>query len=160
MTVVILGDVQAMSTLQKASIFVDAVLLFNDAIGIVEFVSESAVRAAVKDTVEIMQNSTQIQRVIQAFITAWDKAEASGSATEKVHALVVFLKDSNVAGILWTIISSLFQEMTWVDWLKTAAKVFLMLISSLATDGAALIARIGLFVIAAYDFKKKLQNMA
>lgn len=155
-----LSDVQIRSTVQKASIFVDAVLLFYDAVGIIEFVSESAVRAAVKDTVEILQNSTQLQRVILAFITAWDKAKESGSATEKVHALVVFLKDSNVAGILWTIISSLCQEMTWVDWLKAAAKVLLMLISLLATDGAALIARIGLFAIAAHDFEKKLLNMA
>ena len=150
-----LADVATISMYQKASVLVDATLLFTQVVGIKKFVSESAVRTAVKGTVESLQNSTPIRRAIEAFFTAWDEAEEAGSVMEKARALFFLLKDSYAAGILWTIIKSLFQEMSLVDWLKTVAEVFLMLIASLATDGAALMARIGLVVLSAHDFAKK-----
>ena len=51
--------------------------------------------------------------------------------------------------MLWTIIKSLYKEMSKWDWVKTAAKVSAMIIAALATDGAVLIAKIALAVLAA-----------
>ena len=45
------------------------------------------------------------------------------------------------------------------DWVKTAAKVSAMIIAALATDGAVLIAKIALAVLAAVDFAKKIANL-
>ena len=59
------------------------------------------------------------------------------------------LKETYAAGLLWTIIKSLYKEMSKWDWVKTAAKVSAMIIAALATDGAVLIAKIALAVLAA-----------
>ena len=49
--------------------------------------------------------------------------------------------------------------MKWYDWLETAAKVSAMIIAALATEGAALIAKVALAVLAAVDFARKIANM-
>ena len=48
---------------------------------------------------------------------------------------------------------------TW-DWLKTAGIVSAMIVAALATDGAALIAKIVLALNSAYEFIKKLTNLS
>ncbi|XP_068705428.1 uncharacterized protein [Montipora capricornis] len=153
-----LADIEATSLLQKASIIVEAVMLVMQVVGIKVSVSESAMRATVEDTVKAIEHSSEMQKAIQAFITSWN--EAGGSAMKKARAIFFLLKDSYTAGILWTIIKSLCRDMTWADWLKTAAEVSAMLVASLLTDGAALIAKIALVVMAAVDFAKKLHNLA
>lgn len=152
------ADVETASILQKASIIVEAVLLVMQVVGIKVSVSERAMRATVEDTVTAIQHSSQMQRAIQTFITAWN--EAGDSATRKARALFFLLKDTYAAGLLWTIVKSLCREMSWADWLKTAAQVSAMLIAALGTEGAALIAKIALVVLAAHDFAKKLLNLA
>ena len=49
--------------------------------------------------------------------------------------------------------------MKWYDWLETAAKVSAMIIATFATEGAALIAKIALTVLAAVDFARKIANL-
>ena len=61
--------------------------------------------------------------------------------------------------MLWTIIKSLCKEMSKLDWMKTAAKVSAMIIAAVATEGAALIAKIALTVLAAVDFARKIANL-
>ena len=49
--------------------------------------------------------------------------------------------------------------MKWYDWLETAAKVSATIIEALLTDGAALIAKIALAVLAAVEFDRKINNL-
>ena len=140
-------------TFRQVRILVQAVTLVMQGLGITVSVGKSVI---FKDTFTAIQNSSQMQRAIQAFTTAWNKAGNNPCA--KANALFFFLKDSHAAGILWTIITSLCQEMTQADWLKTAFKVSAMLIASLATNGAALIARIVLFGLNASDLAENLKT--
>ena len=150
------ADIEWTSILQEASILVEAILLVMNAVGISLSVSESTMEATVEETARAIENSPALQRAIAEFISSW---HAAGSALEKAKAIFVLLKDSYAAGILWTIIKSLCREMKWYDWLETAAKVTAMIIAALATEGAALIAKIALIVMSAVDFIRKLANL-
>lgn len=152
------ADVETMDTFRKAQILVRAVSLVIQALGITVSLSQTAMRAIFKDTATAIENSSQMQRAIQAFCTSWN--EAGDSPAGKASALFFLLKDSYAAGILWTIISSLCQTMSRVNWLKTVAKVSAMLIASLARNGEALIGRIAVFGFGANDFAKDLKKMA
>ena len=152
------ADIDWTSILQEASILVEAILLVMSAVGISVSVSESTMEATVEETARAIENSSALQRAIAKFISSWHAA--GGSALEKAKAIFVLLKESYAAGILWTIIKSLCREMKWYDWLETAAKVTAMIIAALATEGAALIARIALVVLSAVDFIRKLANLA
>lgn len=150
------ADIDWTSILQEASIVVEAILLVMSAVGISVSVSESTMEATVEETARAIESSSALQRAIAEFISSW---HAAGSALDKAKAIFVLLKDSYAAGILWTIIKSLCREMKWYDWLETSAKVTAMIIAALATEGAALIARIALVVMSAVDFIRKLANL-
>ena len=149
-------DIDSTSILQEASILVEAILLVMSAVGISVSVSKSTMKATVEETAKAIKNSSALQKAIAEFISSWHSA---GSALKKAKAIFVLLKASYAAGILWTIIKSLCREMKWYDWLETAAKVTAMIIAALATEGAALIARIALVVMSAVDFIRKLANL-
>ena len=154
---VTVADIKWASVLQEASILVEAVLLVMQAVGVEISPSESTLDATIKDTVEAIEKSSQLQRAIKEFISSWKAA--GGNALEKAKAIFILLKDSYAAGILWTIIKSLCKEMKWYDWLETVAKVTAMIIAALFTDGAALIAKIVLVVLSAVDFARKIANL-
>ena len=150
------ADIDWAIILLEASILVEAIFLVMSAVGILVSVSEMTMEATVEETTRGIENSSALQRAIAGFISSWHSA---GSALEKANALFFLLKDSYAAAILGTIIKSLCREMNWYDWLETAAKVTAMIIASLATKGAALIARIALVVMSAVDFTRKLDNL-
>ena len=152
-----LEDIDWAKIMQYASIVVEGVMLVLQAVGIKASVSSSTVKATVEDTAKAIQESSVMQKAIQAFIKAWK--EAGGSASAKAKAIFFLLKNSYGAGILWKIIKSLCSNMSTWDWIKTAATVTAMIIASLATDGVALIAKIALAVVAAADFAKKIANV-
>ena len=143
--------------LQEASILVEAVFLVVQAVGIEISPSESTVKAVIEETMKEIENSSHLQGEIAKFISLWEAAE--GNALAKAEVIFILLKDSYAAGILWTIIKSLCTEMKWYEWLETAAKVTAMILAALATDGAALIAKIALIVLSAVDFARKIANL-
>ena len=151
------ANIESASILQEASILVEAILLVMSAVGLEVSPSESTMQATVEDTVNAIERSSALQRAIAKFISSWDAA--GGNAINKAKAIFVLLKESYAAGILWTIIKSLCKEMKWYDWLETSAKVTAMIIAALATDGAALIAKIALIVLSAVDFARKIANL-
>jgi len=151
------ADTKWSSVLQEASILVEAVLLVMQAVGIKVAVSESTMKATVEDTAEAIQRSSQLQRAMKKFVDSWKAA--GGNAAAKAKAIFILIKESYAAGILWTIIKSLCKEMKWYDWLETVAKVLAMIIAALATDGAALIAKIVLIILSAIDFARKIANL-
>ena len=114
-------------------------------------------KATVEDTAEAIQRSSQLQRAMQKFIDSWRAAGRNAAA--KAKALSYLIKDSYAAGILWTIIKSLCKKMKWYDWVETSAKVSAMIIAALATDGAALNAKIALIILSAVDFARKIANL-
>lgn len=86
-----------MDTIRQGKILVQAVLLVIEALGITVSVCESVMTAIFKDTSTAIQNSSQMQKAIQAFNTALD--EAGDNPWKKASALFFLLKDSKAAGI-------------------------------------------------------------
>ena len=143
------ADIEWASILQEASILVEAILLVMSAVGITVSVSQRTMKATVEEAPLAIENSSALQRAIAKFISSWHAA--GGNALKRAKAIFYLLKESYAAGILWTIIKSLCREMKWYDWVETVAKVTAMIIAALATEGAALIARIALVVMSAVD---------
>jgi len=152
------ADIDWASILQEASILVEAILLVMSAVGLEPSVSQSTMKVTIEDTAKAIENSSALQRAIAKFISSWHAA--GGNALKRAKAIFILMKESYAAGIVWTIIKSLCREMKWYDWLETAAKVTAMIIAALATEGAALIAKIALVVMSAVDFIRKLANLA
>ena len=104
-----------------ASIVVETVMLAVQAAGIKVAVSERTMEAAVKGTAKAIAESSVMQKAIQTFLKSWKGAKGSNWARAK--AIFILLKDSSAAGMFWAIVKSLFAEMSWWDWIKTAAQV-------------------------------------
>jgi len=151
------ADIEWSSILQEASIVVEAVLLVMHAVGISLTVSKRTMEKTVEDTANAIKRSPKLQTAIAEFIASWKAA--GGNAVAKAKAVFNLIKDAYEAKILWTIIKSLCKEMKWYDWLETVAKVVAMIIAALATEGAALIARIALIILDAVDFARKIANL-
>ena len=150
-----LKGVMDASWLQMASVIVEAVLLVLSAVGIKVSVSESVIQSTAEEVVGTVESSSLLQKALQQLEEAFE----NGSAYDKAKAIFYLIKDSYSAGILWTIIKSLCSNMSTLDWLKTAGIVTAMIIAALATDGAALIAKIVLALNSAYEFAKKVANL-
>ena len=132
-------------------------MLVMQVVGIRVSVSSSTMEAAIEDTAGAIERSSAFQQAIEKFVSS--RKAAGGSAINKAKAIFFLIKETYAAGLLWTIIKSLCREMKWYDWLKTAAKVSATIILALLTDGAALIAKIALVVLAAVDFARKINNL-
>ena len=107
--------------LQYASIVIEAVMLAMQAAGIKVAVSKRTMQAAVKETARAIKESSVMQKALQSFLKSWKGA--GGSNWAKAKAIFFLLKDSSAAGLFWTIVKSLCKEMSWWDWIKTAAQV-------------------------------------
>ena len=151
------ADIDWAKIIQYASIVIEAVMLAMQAAGIKASVSRSTMKATVKETAKTIKEASEFRRAIQAFTIAWRKAGSSKLA--RARAIVTLLNDTKAAGILWTIIKALFRNMSWWEWLKTAAMVSAMLIASLASGGAALVAKIVLALFAAAALAQKIANV-
>ena len=151
------ADIDWSKILQLTSILLEAVMLLMQVVGIRASVSSRTMEAAIEDTAGAIRRSSAFQQAIQKFVNSWRAAE--GSVINKAQAIFFLIKETYAAGFLWNIITSLCREMKWYDWLKTAATVSAMIIAALATDGAALIAKIALSVSDAFDFARKITNL-
>lgn len=151
------ADVKRIPNSQLAIIVVDALFLVLNANGIRVSFSESAMRATLKSTAKAVQNSPKILRAIQAFFTAWK--EAGGSKIRRAYALLCFFWDCSVHGILWTIIKSLYEEMSWADWCKTSLQMSTSIYTLFATPGVALSLTTISFAVDLRDFAKKIQQI-
>ena len=143
------------SWIQIASVIVEDILLVLSAVGIKVSVSESVLQKTAKEIVSTVESSSLLQKAVQQL----EEAFASGSALDKAKAIFYLIKDSYSASILWTVIKSLCSNMSTLDWIKTAGIVTAMIIAAVATDGAALIAKIVLALNSAYEFGKKIANL-
>jgi len=151
-----LASIDTAKWIQIASIIVEAVLLVLQAVGIKVAVSESTILKTAEEVIPVIQKSSALQKAVQAL----KEAVAGGSKWQIAKSIFYLIKDSYSAGILWTIIKSLCSNMSTWDWIKTAGIVSAMIIAAIATDGAALIAKIVLALNSAYEFIKKLTNLS
>ena len=147
--------IEATSYFQIASIVVEAVLLVLQCIGVEIAVDEQTITKIAEDILPIIENSSDIQNAVAAL----KKAADGGSNWEIAKAIFQLIVAINGAGILWEIIKSLCSNMSMWEWAETAALVTAMIIASLATDGAALIAKIVLALYSANNFLQKLVNL-
>ena len=150
-----LASINTSKWIQIASIVVEAILLVCQAVGIKVAVSESTILKTAEEIVPVIESSSALQKAVEGL----QAAAESGSKWEIAKAIFTLIKDSYSAGILWKVIKSLCSNMSTWDWIKTAGIVTAMIIAALATDGAALIAKIVLALNSAYEFIKKLTNM-
>ena len=150
-----LSTVQETTWIQYASIIVEAVLLVMSAVGIHAEVNGKVIAKTAEEVVSVVEHSSLLQKALQNL----EKAFHDGSAWDKAKAIFYLIKDSYSAGILWTIIKSLCSNMSTWDWIKTSGVVTAMIIAALATDGAALIAKIVLALNDAYNFVQKVLNL-
>ena len=139
-----------------ASIIVEAVLLVLQVVGIKVAVSEQVITRTAEEIIPVVASSSQLQKAI----TALEEASEVGSKWDMAKAIFNLIIDSYSASILWKIIKSLCSNMSTWDWIKTAGIVTTMIVAALATDGAALIAKIILALNSAYDFINKLTNLS
>lgn len=151
------ADIDWAKIIQYASIVIEAVMLAMQAAGIKASVSRSTMNATVKETAKTIKQASEFRRAIHAFTISWRKA--GSSKLGRARAIVTLLSETKAAGILWTIIKSLFRNMSWWEWIKTAAMVSAMLIASLASGGAALVAKIVLALFAAAALVQKIANV-
>ena len=141
--------------IQIASIIIEAVILVLQAVGIKVAVSKQVIQRTAEGIIPVVESSSQLQRAVEGL----EAAAKGGSKREIAKAIVVLINDCYSVGILWNIIKSLCSNMSWWQWIKTAAIVSAMIIAALATDGVALIAKIFLALNSAYEFIKKLTNL-
>ena len=151
------ADIDWSKIRQYASIVVEAAMLVMQVVGIRVSVSSSTMEATIEDTAGAIEMSSAFQQAIEKFVSSWKAA--GGSTINKAKAIFYLIKGTYAAGLLWTIIKSFCREMKWYDWLETAAKVSATIIEALLTDGAALIAKIALAVLAAVEFDREINNL-
>ena len=131
-----------MQYFQRARIVVRAVVLVLNVCGI--SLGSSNMQDTITKTEEALRGSSKFQETVQVFIDDWK--EAGDSVTETAKALFDLLKKINSAGFLSPIIDSLFSSMTMWNKIKSFAVVSTMIIASLGSGGAALIALIAVAV--------------
>lgn len=137
-------------------IVVGAVSLVIQAVGIAVSVDKLTMERTVTRTAEAIRRSSAFQKAIQAFTNAW--REAGNSKMKKATAILLLVKDTSAAGLLWTIIQSLCSSMSKWDWAKTSLKLSAMIIAAIASEGLALIGKIALVVLGAIDLAKDIEE--
>ena len=151
------ANVKKITNYQLASVVIDAVSLFLKAMGIIVSMSESKRRATLKVTAKAIQNSTQLRRAILAFFAAWK--EAGGSMMGKAYALVCLVWQCSVLGILWSIIKSVIEEMSWWEMSITFAQVSTSLYTLCATPTVALRLTTVSFLADLHGLTKKIHEL-
>ena len=150
-------DIEWAFVKQAASLLVEVVMFVMSIAGIVVFVNRSVILRTVEEVSGAVRTSSRFKRAVREFVSAWK--DAGGSKWARAKAIFILIKDTNSAGILWTTIKSLSKNMSRLDWLKASAKVTATIIAALATEGVALIAKIALTVMSAYEIAKKVENL-
>jgi len=151
-------DVSFASGLQIASIVVEAVLLVLSVVGI--SVPEEAVAKVARQLANTIMESRAVKAAVEVLRKVWSSGGSSGSKATAIWDLIKALWEYKTHGkILWQIMKGLCSNMSWVDWLKTAAIISATIIAALASGGAALVAKIALAVNSAYEFGKKISNL-
>ncbi|KAJ8046938.1 hypothetical protein HOLleu_05784 [Holothuria leucospilota] len=153
-------DIDWGTAMQYASILVEGILLALSATGISLSPSGEEINEACRETCAAIENSSAMQRALEAFVEAWNAAgDGAAGYWEKAKALFYLLKDSYSAGIFWNVVKIVCSNMSWFDWVWTSAKVTAMIVAAFATDGAALIAEMALSIMSAVDFARKIANI-
>ena len=148
-------EVDEANMLQGASILIEATLLVLQVAGFEIALDDAVIDKTAREVVENIKKSTKLLESLNNLIEAYQ----AKSKQEMASALFKLITDSYKADILLEIVRGLCSNMSWYEWVKTAAIVTAILTAELATDGLALIAQIILALNSAYEFKQKLKNM-
>ena len=146
--------IETTSYLQMASIVVEAVLLVIQCAGVKVAVDERIINQTAEEILLIIEISNDIQEAVAAL-----RNVANGGSYWEIAKAIFLLITTISLGILWQIIKSLCSNMSPWNWAKTTALVTAMIIASLGTNGAALIAKIVLALYSANNFLQKLVNL-
>lgn len=137
-------------------IVVGAVMLVMQAVGIAVSVDKLTMERTVTRTAEAIRRSSAFQKAIREFTNAW--TGAGNSKMKKAKAIFILVKDTYAAGFLGTIVKSLCFSMSKWDWVKTSLKVSGMIIAAFASEGLALIGKIALLVLGAFDLAEDIEE--
>ena len=152
-------DFETATALQIASIVVEAIFLLMSLIGII--VPEKVVADVAQKLSKTILQSKPVVAAANALKRAWGSAGASSNS--KAKALWEFIKklwEYHTEGkIFWTVVKGLCQNMGWFDWAKTILIITATIVAAVFSGGAAMVAKIILAVISAYEFSKKIANL-
>ena len=124
--------------LKYAKIVVDAIFLVLDATGIKIPLSSHVKSLAIQEAGKFLWMNPLARLAIKTFILALKNAR---SKLETGKALFNLIWDLQACGLMWLIISSVFNGMSKWNWLMSAVQVFLSVNTTLATGGWALAAK-------------------
>ena len=125
--------------LKYAKIAVDVVFFVLDVTGIKIRVSSQVKSLAIQEAGKFLWMNPLARLAIKTFILAYKNAR---NKRESAKALINLILDLQACGLLWTIVSSVFNGMNKWNWLMTAVQVYFSVSATLATGGWAQAAKL------------------
>lgn len=152
-----LANLATVDGLQIASIVVEVIGLLLSIVGIA--VPEEVMAKVAQKFATVIMESSAVKAAVEAIKKVFGSGGSGTSKATAIWNLIKALWQYKAHSIFMQIVKALCNNMSWLDWLKTAAMITALLVAALATDGLALIAKIVLALNSAYDFIKKVTNL-
>lgn len=151
-------DFEKATGLQIASIVVEAVFLLLSVIGIV--VPQDKIAKVAQKVATTIMESKPVVAAVEALKRIWSSGGSSNSKAKALWEVIKQIWNYRTHGnVFWQIVKGLCQNMSWWDWAKTIAIVTATIVAAVASGGAAIVAKLVLAVIGAYEFGKKIANL-
>lgn len=128
---------------EETMIAVDIILLLSSILGISLSPGAKAMTDTVKEAQFLLNSSDNMRNVFKAFCKTWKMASRD---KDKFKAFVKFALTIFKDGALWTLIMSLFQEMSYFEKLIVCTKLVALLVAAGFSGRAVFVAR-GVLVV-------------
>ncbi len=148
-------DILQANELQYASIVIESIILLAQVIGIKADISSGTLQQLVKEINTVVAHTTSILAAVDSL----RKAMQGGTRIQQAQGVWRVIRATYDAGIMMTIMKSIFDNMTYWDWIKSVIQMAAVVASSISTDGIALVAKIALALASAAIFVKKFTNL-
>jgi len=142
---------------QWASITLEAIMLTMACVGIHAQLDQAETASITAHLADEIASSSALQKATKEFESKWRTAT---SKYDEALAIFHFLKSCNSAGILKKTGEAIIDKMSWWQRAKAIALLTTQIVVALGSDGAALIGEIVLALSTAYEFGKKMINIA
>lgn len=148
-------DIEKITPLQIASIVIESILFLAQAIGIHVALSAGTLQRLANQVGQAVQRSA----VLLSAVAKLRIAMQGGSRFAQARGVFGVITASYSAGVLWTVMKGAFTNMSYWDWMMTAAQMVAAIAASISTDGAVLVAQIAIALASATVFINKFRNL-
>ena len=152
-----LANLATVDGLQIASIVVEVIGLLLSIVGIV--VPEEVMAKVAQKFATVIMESSAVKAAVEAIKKVFSSGGSGTSRATAIWNLIKALWQYKAHSIFMEIVKALCNNMSWFDWLKTAAMITALILAAVATEGVALIAKIVIALNSAYEFTKKVTNL-